>query len=36
MYRILVINPGSSSTKVAVFEDEKRSLKRISSTALKS
>lgn len=24
MYRILVINPGSSSTKVAVFEDEKK------------
>ena len=24
MYRILVINPGSTSTKVAVFEDEKK------------
>ncbi len=24
MYRILVINPGSTTTKVAVFEDEKR------------
>ena len=23
MYRILVINPGSTSTKVAFFEDEK-------------
>lgn len=24
MYRILVINPGSSSTKIAVFEDERK------------
>ncbi|MFN3282985.1 MAG: butyrate kinase, partial [Pseudothermotoga sp.] len=23
MYRILVINPGSTSTKIAVYEDEK-------------
>ena len=29
MFKILVINPGSTSTKIAVYEDEKEALKEV-------
>ncbi len=29
MYKILVINPGSTSTKIAVYEDENQRLKKV-------
>nr|WP_233488417.1 hypothetical protein [Petrotoga sp. 9PW.55.5.1] len=29
MYKILVINPGSTSTKIAIYEDEVERLKKV-------
>lgn len=28
-FRLLIINPGSTSTKIGVYEDEKQILKRL-------
>ena len=32
-YRILVVNPGSTSTKIGVYEDENLLLTRLCATA---